>query len=152
MKVLKKRIMDLRAFIPGLESIHDIQRINFDINTVEVDLSNSTADYHEYDFDEVVILRNSGKKDKKGNLIYEGDKIIQWENNAVFLVEYDFNSCQFVGRLHSLDPFESNPLLIPLSVIINESESIEDLGSIYTGNFKDVSNIIKSDKILREED
>jgi|LGOV01.1.fsa_nt_gb hypothetical protein len=123
-------IIRLKAYIPQLKQTLEIQRINFDVRTIEVDLSGDTADYHEYDFDEIIILKCSYKKDKQGNLIYEGDKIVNWENDKLYLVEYDYDTYQFIGKTLSLDSLD-NGVLIPLTQLTTTENNIEILGSLY---------------------
>jgi hypothetical protein len=45
-----------RVFIKHLKLAIDVQRINFDVRTVEVDLSNGNGDLWEFDFDEVMLV------------------------------------------------------------------------------------------------
>ena len=62
-----------KAFIKNYNSIATVQRINFDTESIEVDLSNGLGDYHEFNFDEVILLQYIGINDIKNNEIYNGD-------------------------------------------------------------------------------
>ena len=45
-----------KVFIKHLKLATDVQRINFDVRTVEVDLSDGNGDFWEFDFSEVVLI------------------------------------------------------------------------------------------------
>ena len=50
-----------KVLIKHLGITIDVQRINFDVKTVEVDLSEGNGDFWEYDFDEVEIIDEEGE-------------------------------------------------------------------------------------------
>jgi hypothetical protein len=53
--VIAMRELKFRAYIKHLDIIVDVQRINFDVKTIEVGLSD--GDLCEYDFDEVILMQ-----------------------------------------------------------------------------------------------
>jgi len=62
-----------RAWIKSLEWLVPIERINFDCETIEVDLAYGQGDYYEYDFSEVTVTQWTGLRDKEGTMIFAGD-------------------------------------------------------------------------------
>ncbi len=51
-----------KVLIKHLGITIDVQRINFDVKTVEVDLSDGNGDLWEFDFDEVEIVDGDGEQ------------------------------------------------------------------------------------------
>lgn len=51
-----------KVLIKRLGITIDVQRINFDVKTVEVDLSEGNGDLWEFDFDEVEIVDGDGEQ------------------------------------------------------------------------------------------
>lgn len=56
--------MDLkfRAYIKNVKWMLPVEQINFNVETVEVDLTSGYGDYAEYEFDEVELMQYTGLK------------------------------------------------------------------------------------------
>jgi uncharacterized phage protein (TIGR01671 family) len=93
--------LEFRAYIKHLDMVVDVQRINFDVKTIEVGLSD--GDLFEYNFDEVILMQYTGMRDKHGQKIYRKDilKIKDDYGEMEFTGMVDFENGSFVVRNNS---------------------------------------------------
>lgn len=96
------RKLKFRAYIKHLDIIVDVQRINFDVKTIEVGLSD--GDLFEYNFDEVILMQYTGMRDKHGQKIYRKDilKIKDDYGEMEFTGMVDFENGSFMVRSDSI--------------------------------------------------
>jgi len=77
------REIKFKAFIKKLGWLVPVDRINFDCETVEADLSGE-GDTAEYNFDEIELVEYTGKFTDKRTCIFEGD-IFMCNNDLVVI-------------------------------------------------------------------
>ena len=96
--------LEFRAYIKHLDMVVDVQRINFDVKTIEVDLSEGNGDFFEYNFDEVILMQYTGMRDKHGQKIYRKDilKIKDDYGEMEFTGMVDFENGSFMVRSDSI--------------------------------------------------
>lgn len=70
------RELKFKVYIKSLGWVVPVERICFDVQTVEVDLTNGQEDTAEYDFDEVEIMQYVGIKDMYNKEVWERDILI----------------------------------------------------------------------------
>jgi uncharacterized phage protein (TIGR01671 family) len=95
--------LEFRAYIKHLDMVVDVQRINFDVKTIEVDLSEGNGDFFEYNFDEVILMQYTGRMDKDDRKIYRKDilKVRDDYGETEFTGMVDFENGSFVVRNNS---------------------------------------------------
>jgi uncharacterized phage protein (TIGR01671 family) len=64
-------MIKLRAWIKPYKMMVEVQRINFDVQTIEVQIGE--GDLYEFNFEEIELMRSTERKDKNGKEIYERD-------------------------------------------------------------------------------
>ena len=92
------REIKFRAYIKSLQWLLPIERICFDCETVEIDLTDGNGDTAEYDFKEVELMQFTGRHDINEKPVYEGD-LVKCKDNYTgleFSGVVDFQDCSFV--------------------------------------------------------
>lgn len=88
-----------KVYIKSLDMVLPAEVINYHEKTVEV-YFNDNADFVEYNFDEVILLENTGVLDRYKDEIYIGD-IIAFNNKNYRIVKQNNGSYVAVGK-HSI--------------------------------------------------
>lgn len=117
-------IKQSKVYIKSLGMILPVEVINYHEKIVEV-YFNDNADFVPYKFDEVVLIENTGFKDKKGNSIFVGDIVERttYDETCVYTEEVEkdyFDSSYYTvskGSLSKLNEFRR--------------ENLEVIGNIY---------------------
>jgi uncharacterized phage protein (TIGR01671 family) len=120
------REIKFKAWIMPYEMMVEVQRINFDVQTIEVKIGE--GDLYEFNFEEIELMRNSGTKDSNGNYIYEHD-IIKWYNQETDCSDIGgvfYNDGMFIVR----NKFGSVSLR-EYNTLTEEVETIEKIGNIH---------------------
>ena len=137
------RNIKYRVYIKRLKLMLNVERINFDVGTVEVDASYGNGDLSEYGLDEIELMQSIGFKDKNGKEIYEGDiveVIDHWYTNeypeiAKFTGVVEYGSGSFYVRM---DETYSNYRLMDLEMRvvgdIYENQELLERGIINESN------------------
>lgn len=128
------RFIPPRAWLKNYKRTERVDRVNYDVKTIEVDLSN--GDLYEFNFDEVELLRPTYFKDINNQEIYEGD-ILRWTSGKPDLVDGTYPSERYVvvfnfGRF--LAVAEEKPDRIEeLSTFmdIEEDETVKIVSTVY---------------------
>ena len=80
-------IIKYRAYIPNLKWIVPVERIYFDLGTIEVDLTDGNGDTAEYYFGEVELMQSTGHKDKNNKEIFVSD-IVKTYNGEIAIINH----------------------------------------------------------------
>jgi hypothetical protein len=80
-------------WIKDYKKMINADRINYDVKTVEVDLSQ--GDFYEFNFNEIVFLRPTYLKDSNGEYIYEND-IIRWTSGQIDKVSGEYPTERYI--------------------------------------------------------
>jgi len=124
------REIKFKAWIMPYEMMVEVQRINFDVQTVEVQIGE--GDLYEFNFEEIELMRSTGLKDKNGVEIYEGDIV---ENYKKEIVEYENGGFK---------PFTTNTLGREYGYIPQDTTNWNEV--------KVIGNIHESPELLEELD
>lgn len=89
------REIKFRAYVKPIKWMLPVERINFDYQEVEVDVS-TVGDTSEYGFKEIELMQYTGLKDKNGVEIFEGDIVSVHDEEEPLLVKFIEERAAFV--------------------------------------------------------
>jgi uncharacterized phage protein (TIGR01671 family) len=134
---------EFRAWIMPYEMMVEVQRINFDVQTVEVQIGE--GDLYEFDFEEIELMRSTGLKDKNGVEIYEGDILETWNkryDGSPFSEKYEND---LVVVKHNLYEGYLLHYILKFCGISNNVSRINEVS-----NYRVVGNIHENPELLEE--
>jgi len=114
------REIKFKAYVKRLNWTVPVERINFDVKTIEVDLTDGNGDLAEYNFNEVVLMQYTGLKDKSGVEVYEGYIFNLGDKNITYEVVWYYGG--FMGKQISGSSYVG---------LKNWEKQIEVIGNIY---------------------
>lgn len=118
-----KDMLRPKIFVISKRKIYDVDYVSFDDKYYGV--TEESGFCEEYNFNEVLLMLNTGMKDKKGQYIYEND-IVKVNDSWNCIVEYKQSSCAFV--LKSIDNKWSTGYFSNYDDI---GDKLEVIGNIY---------------------
>lgn len=120
-------IKQSKVYIKSLGMILPVEVINYHEKIVEV-YFNDNADNVPYKFDEVILIENTGFKDKKGNDIFVGDIVERTRYDETCIYTEEVEKDYFDGSYYTVSKRSVAKL--------NEfrRENLEVIGNIYENN------------------
>ena len=117
------REIKFRAWDKEMEEMHNVDRIQFDVDEIDVIIKKNEGSEHFYaiPFQEIELMQYTGLKDKKGREIYEGDIL---KNSQGYLEKVIFINGSF--RVTSIT-FPN----ISIYLLSSYGGCIEVIGNIY---------------------
>ena len=90
----------------------------------DVQITDDCGDYQSYTFDEVEVMEFTGRKDKDGGKIYEGDILYYKILEQYYLVEWDQHNARF-SAIGKPNQFDSN------AYRASAFDQMEKIGNLY---------------------